>query len=59
MQEDLIQMPEDYERFNAYITIDYKILFVFIHKLENNTSILEPKWKIYGAILCNNLVIHY
>ncbi|RIA85801.1 hypothetical protein C1645_830244 [Glomus cerebriforme] len=54
IQEDLVQMPEGYVNFNAYITIDSEILFTFIYKSNNDIlqdSILEPEWRIYGSIL--------
>ena len=46
-------MPEDYEKFGMFETVDSGLLFVFVHKSKNDISqsTLEPEWKIYGSIL--------
>jgi hypothetical protein len=47
-------MPKDYKNFDAYVTVDYNILFIFGYWSENDALhdlTLEPKLKVYGSIL--------
>ena len=47
-------MPENYQNFYFYRTINSGGLFVFRYHSTitgNNTLSLEPEWSIYGSIL--------